>query len=43
MFQFFIKYGLISQNQLGLKPGDSYVNQLLSITHDISKSFDDGF
>ena len=43
MFPFFIKNGLISQNQLGFKPGDSCVNQLLSITHEIYKSFDDGF
>ena len=43
MFRFFIKNGLISQNQSGFKPGDSCVNQLLSITHEIYKSFDDGF
>ena len=43
MFPFFIKNGQISQNQSGFKPGDSCVNQLLSITHEIYKSFDDGF
>ena len=35
MFPFFIKNDLISQNQSGFKPGDSCVNQLLSITHEI--------
>ena len=40
-FQFFIKNDLISQNQSGYKPGDSCVNQLLSITHEIYKSFGD--
>ena len=34
--------GLIS-NQPGFKPGDSCINQLLSITHNIYKSFDDGY
>ena len=41
--RFFIKNGLISQNQPGFKPGDSCANQLLSITNEIYKSFDDGF
>ena len=41
MFKFFTGNGLISQNQLGFKPGDSCTNQLLSITHEIYKSFDD--
>ena len=27
----------------GFKPGDSCINQLLVITHEIYKSFDDGF
>ena len=40
MFEFFIRNDLISQNQSGLKPGDSYVNQLFAITHEIYKSFD---
>ena len=43
MFSFFIENGLISQNQSGFKPGDSCINQLLSITHEIYKSFDDGW
>ena len=30
---------LVSSNQPGFKPGDSWLNQLLSITHEIYKSF----
>ena len=30
----------ISPNQSGFKPGDSCINQLLAITHEIWKSFD---
>ena len=30
-------------NQSGFRTGDSYINQLLSITHDIYHSFDEGF
>ena len=41
MFSFFIENGLISQNQSGSKPGDSCINQLLSITYEIYKSFED--
>ena len=33
---------LISKNQLGFRPGDSCINQLLSIIQDIYQSFDDG-
>ena len=40
MFNFFIGNKLISSNQVGFKPGDSCINQLLSITHEIYKSFD---
>ena len=43
MFGFFLDKGLISDNQSGFKPGDSCINQLLSITHNIYKSFDDGY
>ena len=43
LFEFFIAKKLISSNQSGLKPGDSCINQLLSITHEIYKSFDDGY
>ena len=43
MFGFFIKNDLISQHQSGFKPGDPCINQLLSTTHEIYQSFDDGF
>ena len=43
IFKFFIENELISPNQSGFKPGDSCINQLLAITHEIYKSFDDGF
>ena len=42
MFQFFIENKLISSSQSGFKPGDSCINQLLSITHEIYSSFDEG-
>ena len=42
MHEFFTENNLISPNQSGFKPGDSCINQLLSITHEIYKSFDDG-
>ena len=40
MFEFFIRNDLISQNQSGFKPGDSCINQLLAISHEMYKSFD---
>ena len=43
MFNFFIENDLISPNQSGFKPRDSCINQLLSINHDIYKSFDCGY
>ena len=43
MFGFFLDKGLISSNQSGFKPGDSCINQLLSITHNIYKSSEDGY
>ena len=43
MFEFFIENELISPNQSGFKPGDSCTNQLLAITHEIYKSFDESF
>ena len=43
MFGFFIENDLISQHQSGFKPGDSCINQLLSITHEIYQSFDEDF
>ena len=43
LFEFFIANELISSNQSDFKPGDSCINQLLSITHEIYKSFDNGY
>ena len=43
MFGFFLDKGLISANQSGFKPGDSRINQLLSIAYNIYKSFHDGY
>ena len=40
-YEFFIESNLISLNWSGFKPGDSCTNQLLSITHEIYKFFDD--
>ena len=42
MYEFFTENDLISPNQSGFKPGDSCINQLLSIIHKNYKSFDDG-
>ena len=41
MYEFFTENNLIPPNQSGFKPGDSYINQLLSMNHQIYKSFDD--
>ena len=43
IFEYLIEKSLTTENQYGFKPGDSCINQLLSITHDIYKSLDDGF
>ena len=43
MFNLSIDKGLVLANQSGFKPGDSRINQLLSITHNIYKLFDDGY
>ena len=43
MFGFFIENDLISQYQSCFKPGDYCINQLLSITHKIYQSFNEGF
>ena len=43
MFGFFLDKSSISANQSGFKPGHSCINQLLSITHNIYKSYDDGY
>ena len=41
MFQFFIENNLIYKNQSDFRPGNSCINQLLSITHETYQSFDD--
>ena len=43
LFEYFIQNDLISPYQSGFKLGDSCTNQLISITHEIYQSFDDGF
>ena len=43
LYEFFIKSDLISSNQSGFKQGDSCIYQLLSITHEVYQSFDNGF
>ena len=43
MFNFFTENNLISPNQSGFRPGDSCVNQLLAITHEIYRWSDKGF
>ena len=40
LFNFFLQYKLFTPCQSGFIPGDSCVLQLLSITHEIQKSFD---
>ena len=42
VFEYLTTKKLISDNQSGFKPGDSCVNQLLSITHEIYHSLDNG-
>ena len=42
MFICFSANKLISKNQSGFQPGHSCINQLLSITNEISTSFDNG-
>ena len=42
LFTFFNDNNLISPNESGFRPGDSCVNQLVSVTHKMYKSFDDG-
>ena len=43
VYPYLIDNNLISSHQSGFKGGDSCINQLLSITHEIYKSFDEGF
>ena len=40
VYGFLHSNNLISDNQSGFRPGDSTINQLLSITHDIYVSFE---
>ena len=42
MYELFTENNLISPNRSGFKPSNSCINQLLSITPEICKSFDDG-
>ena len=42
MYEFFTEKILIFPNQSGFKPGCSCINQLLYITHEYHKYFDDG-
>ena len=42
MLKHFLDTNLITSKQSGFGPGDSCINQLLSITHDICTSFDNG-
>ena len=43
IFEYLIENNLIPENHFGFKPGHSCINQLVSKTHDICKSLDDGF
>ena len=43
MLKFFIESDLITPSQSGFKPGDSCINQLLSIIHNIYKSMNCGY
>ena len=43
MFSFFLANNFLALNQSGFKPNDSCINHLLSITHEIYSSSDDGF
>ena len=42
LLNFLLENNLISPSQSGFNPGDSSINQLLSITHKIYNSFDEG-
>ena len=42
MFKHSLDSNLISSNQSGFKPADSCINQLIAITHDLFKGFDEG-
>ena len=40
LYSHFVSCDLLNPNQSGFRPGDSTVNQLISITHAIFKAFD---
>ena len=40
MLNFVLENDLISQKQSGFRPGDSSINQLLSINHEVLSAFD---
>ena len=42
LYSFLDSNSLLSSKQSGFRPGDSCINQLLSITHGIYQSYDDG-
>ena len=41
MYNHLVSNNLISKNQSGFRPGDSTINQLIDLTNEIHKSFDD--
>lgn len=43
IYEYLIKTNLITDNQSEFRPGHYFINQLLSITHDIYKFFTNGF
>ena len=43
MFEYFTAINRVSPNQSDFKLGDSYINQLSSVTNEIYQSFDNGF
>ena len=43
MYDFLTKNDLLSPNQSGFRSGDSCINQLVSINHEILNGFDKGF
>ena len=40
LYSHLVSHELLNPNQSGFRPGDSTVNQLISITHTIFKAFD---
>ena len=39
-YKFLLEERLLNPNQSGFRPSDSYINQLLAITHEIFEAFD---